>query len=410
MFIDSHKLNKSDIFSENNIFYNDNKQYFNTTIKKKKNKKYSYSCNSKLLLNTLKDFSVKFDLDDLNKTKSLKFVLSFDELISIIKYTLEAQIKLYNIIKDEPGNTKSIIQEFINSLNYYIYSYEKVEQINSNGKSKIDIKCSSDKENININLNNGKNKNLIKIMNKSQSYWIDDRKNINNQNKKKEKYKEEKISQENIKLKNNNSNNFIQTSKSYYRRNKGSKLFSPEKNKIKDKYSNNEERRKNRKNTREEKSHQPLFTDFSKNNKDNIQKKKFNKSTEKRKSVKIIKKKNENKSLSIYTACENLKSSSFIFNKNRHKEFSSTEQFDKNDFKKKNNNYDSNNNINKKKESNNKIMYYNQNMMFGVKKQIITSNVPKPSSLANKFLQNGRKFITEFNGIKEEERKKQYYS
>ena len=410
MFIDSHKLNKSDIFSENNIFYNDNKQYFNTTIKKKKNKKYSYSCNSKLLLNTLKDFSVKFDLDDLNKTKSLKFVLSFDELISIIKYTLEAQIKLYNIIKDEPDNTKSIIQEFINSLNYYIYSYEKVEQINSNGKSKIDIKCSSDKENININLNNGKNKNLIKIMNKSQSYWIDDRRNINNKNKKKEKYKEEKIAQENIKLKNNNSNNFIQTSKSYYRRNKGSKLFSPEKNKAKDKYSNNEERRKNRKNTREEKSHQPLITDFSKNNKDNIQKKKFNKSTEKRKSVKIIKKKNENKSLSIYTACENLKSSSFIFNKNRHKEFSSTEQFDKNDFKKKNNNYDSNNNINKKKESNNKIMYYNQNMMFGVKKQIITSNVPKPSSLANKFLQNGRKFITEFNGIKEEERKKQYYS
>ena len=410
MFIDSHKLNKSDIFSENNIFYNDNKQYFNTTIKKKKNKKYSYSCNSKLLLNTLKDFSVKFDLDDLNKTKSLKFVLSFDELISIIKYTLEAQIKLYNIIKDEPDNTKSIIQEFINSLNYYIYSYEKVEQINSNGKSKIDIKCSSDKENININLNNGKNKNLIKIMNKSQSYWIDDRRNINNKNKKKEKYKEEKIAQENIKLKNNNSNNFIQTSKSYYRRNKGSKLFSPEKNKAKDKYSNNEERRKNRKNTREEKSHQPLITDFSKNNKDNIQKKKFNKSTEKRKSVKIIKKKNENKSLSIYTACENLKSSSFIFNKNRHKEFSSTEQFDKNDFKKKNNNYDSNNNINKKKESNNTIMYYNQNMMFGVKKQIITSNVPKPSSLANKFLQNGRKFITEFNGIKEEERKKQYYS
>ena len=408
MLIDSHKLNKSDIFSENNLFYNENKQYFNTTIKKKKNKKYSYSNNQKLLLNALKDFSVKYDLDESKMTKSLKFILSFDELISIIRYTLETQIKLYNSLKDDSEDMKNIRHEFLNNLNYYIYSYEKVEQINTDVKSKINIKSNSDKENININLNNGKNKKLIKIMNKSQSYWIDDRKNGNNQNKKIEKYKEEKIAQENIK--NNNSNNYIKTSKSYYRRNKGPKLFSPEKNKIKDKNPNNEEKRNNRKNIRDEKSHQPINTDFSQNPKDNIAKKKFNKSTEKRKSVKIIKKKNENKSLSIYTACENLKSSSFIFKKNRHREFNSTEQCDRNDFKKKKNNYDSNNNINKKKGSNNKIMYYNQNMMLGVKKQIITNNVPKPSNLANKFLQNGRKFITEFNGIKEEERKKQYYS
>ena len=408
MFIDSHKLNKSDIFSDNNIFYNENKQYFNTTIKKKKNNKFSYSNSPKLLLNTLKDFSVKYDLEDLNMIKSQKFVISFDELISIIRYTLEAQIKLYNILKDESDNTKNITQEFINNLNYFFYSYEKVEQINP-GAKKSNNKSISDKENININLNNGKNKSLIKIMNKSQSYWIDERKNGNNQNKKMEKYKEEKIVQENIKLKNNNSNNFIQTSKSYYKRNKGSKLFSPNKNKIKEKFIDNEEKRKNRKSIREGKSHLPINTDFSQNNKDNITKKKFNKSTEKRKSVKIIKKKNENKSLSIYTACEHLKSSSFIFKKNKPRELTSTEKCDINDLKKNNNNYDSNNNVNKKKESK-KIMYYNQNMMLGVKKQIITNNVPKPSNLANKFLQNGRKFITEFNGIKEEERKKQYYS
>jgi hypothetical protein len=48
-------------------------------------------------------------------------------------------------------------------------------------------------------------------------------------------------------------------------------------------------------------------------------------------------------------------------------------------------------------------------MMIGVKKYVITSNLPKPSNLANKLLQNGRKFITEFNGIKEEEKKKQYF-
>ena len=48
-------------------------------------------------------------------------------------------------------------------------------------------------------------------------------------------------------------------------------------------------------------------------------------------------------------------------------------------------------------------------MMLGVKKKVIINNMPKPSNLANKLLQNGRKFITEFNGIKEEERKKQFY-
>ena len=58
------------------------------------------------------------------------------------------------------------------------------------------------------------------------------------------------------------------------------------------------------------------------------------------------------------------------------------------------------------KKSNKKIVYYDHNLNLNVKKQIIGGNVFKPSTFANKLLQNGMKYITEFNGIKEEERKK----
>ena len=91
---------------------------------------------------------------------------------------------------------------------------------------------------------------------------------------------------------------------------------------------------------------------------------------------------------------------------NKKREFACTEKLEKTD----KNIYNSSISINfgKKKESKN-MFFSNKNINMGVKKKIITSNVPKPSNLSNKLLQNGRKFINEFNGIKEEERRKQYY-
>ena len=405
MFIDSNEMNRTDIFSSSILYYDENKQYFNTTIKKKKNSKYSNSNNENILLNSLKNYSVKYELENQEIPKSYKYVITFDELISLIRFTLESQIKIDQSLKNDSENLTNLSKEFINNLSYYIYSYEKVEKITQEIKSKKKFKSPSDKENISINSNIRKTKKPIKLMNKSSSsYWVNTKKSKNNEIKR----KEEKNEKQNKKSKNISENNGIQTSKSYYRRNLGPKLFSPEKNKIKGKNKN--ENKKSLLNRSVEKRHNTLLSDFSTNTRDSSVKKRLNKSTERRKNVKEDKNRNENKSISIYTACENMKSSSFILKCNKNKESVFTEQGEKRKIKKSGNNYDSNNNIDfNKRKDNKKIIYYNQNMMLGVRKQIINSNVPKPSSLANKLLQNGRKFITEFNGIKEEERKKLYY-
>ena len=66
---------------------------------------------------------------------------------------------------------------------------------------------------------------------------------------------------------------------------------------------------------------------------------------------------------------------------------------------------DERNKINKKESEK---INYDSNIIFDARKQIIVGNFVKPSTFANKLLQNGRKYITEFNGIKEEEKKKQF--
>lgn len=411
MLLKSHDLNKSDIISQNSIYYDENKQYFNTSIKKKIKIKNSNIKDTNILINALKDFSVKYELNYRKIMKVQKFVISFDELISLIRFTLESQRQLNNCIKNDLHNSKNLSQEFINELIYYFFTYEKVEKISPDNKIHKQNKSLSEKENININSINGGDKNIISIINKSPSYWLAEKEPCYNEKKKKEKYKDEKNEANN--MKNNNSNNSMHASKSYYRRNKGPKLFSPEHNKIKEKYKKTEKKQKKSLNKSVEKRNNTIDSNFLSNNNNNYEsttKNRLSNNNEKRKSAKLVKTQKEYKNLSIYTACESLKSSSYIF-KNKKKQFSCTQQYQKGEIKKKNNNYDSHNNINcEKKKENKKIIYYNQNMILGIKKHIITNNVPKPSNLANKLLQNGRKFITEFNGIKEEERKKQYYS
>ncbi len=395
MFTDSQELNKSDLIFRNKA-YEENRLYFNTTIKKIKNKKYSESNEQNLLIDCLKDFSVKYEFDDKIIPKSQKFVITFDQLISLIRFSLQSQIKLANCLKVDLENSKNLSEEFINNLTNYINSYEKVEKINPNIKRK-----SSEKENIGIIANNVKKNKSINQMNKSSSYWIAGKKSIKKDNKKdnrkKNMKKEEKIEQTNLKKKNNRSNNnFIKTSNSYIRGNLAQKLISPKNNKNKEKNKKFETKPKNLLNRSVDRRHKAILSDLSPNDKNHLSKIN-NKSSEKRKIRKPSNNKRHNKTLSIYTACENLRSTSFLFKNNKNKGFS-TENFGKEDI---NYNFE-------KKEEGNKIIYYNKSMILGVKKQIINSNVIKPSSFANKLLQNGRKYITEFNGIKEAERKKQY--
>ena len=410
MLEEKNELNISDCHQKKENYFNENKKYYNTTIRKKKLVKSFTINNQNLLLDYLKDFSVKYEMDEKLISKDIKFVITFDELISLIRYSLESQIKINEHSKDETDYLKTLSQDFINDITHYIYSYEKVEKIEK-PLSKNKDTSNSNKENINVNGNNKKNKkSLCSIISKSPSYWAESQKTRNNKNK---VINEEKSTLNN--RANKNKNNF--ESKNSYRRTVVHKLFSPKnEDKFKNKFPKNDNKSKKVLNRSAAKRYTSILSDTSNNNK----KKKINKSGEKRKSVIMDKtKKNENKNLSIFTACETLKSSSFIL-KNRNNSFFSTEHYDKNDNKKNANNYNSNINLNDKnckshynisvnKKSDTKIVYYDQNLNLNVKKQIIMGNVFKPSTFANKLLQNGMKYITEFNGLKEEEKKKQLY-
>ena len=128
------------------------------------------------------------------------------------------------------------------------------------------------------------------------------------------------------------------------------------------------------------------MSDFkNKNNIEENKKGKLNKSTEKRKkgNNNINEDKNGRKSLSIITVCENLKNG-------KSRRFSCIVQ--------------EKNKIN--------LNYYNSNTRIydniGVRKQIISNNIIKPSTMANKLLQKGIKYITDFKDLKEEESRKRY--
>ena len=132
----------------------------------------------------------------------------------------------------------------------------------------------------------------------------------------------------------------------------------------------------------------------------NNRKGKINNNSEKRRLTKdetIPENKSKN-SISIYSVCENLKASSSLLKSSKSRKLSCTEQ--------NNNKINMNNNYNFNTKKDNKVIYYDQKMNIGVKKQIISNNVIRPSNMANKLLQKGIKYITEFKDIKKEEETK----
>ena len=226
---------------------------------------------------------------------------------------------------------------------------------------------------------------------------VEERKSKNSLNKKEEKIKNKEFSIH-IKNKRLSNNSLIRNSSSYYKKNNNSHFFSKENSKIKEKNRNNKFKQKIL-NRSFEKRHKIIY------NTERPKKRIKNSSLSKEETSKIEENKTENKKLSIFTACENIKNSNSLL-KNKNRILACNE---KQCNKKESNYYESNKNIhNKSKKDNKHIIYNNQNLVIGVKKTIL-NNPFKPWNLANKLLQNGRKYITEFNGIKDEEKRKLFY-
>ena len=427
MFVDYFNSFNSNFeaLSNSNSFTDKGKTYYETTIKKKKINSFSHINESNSLLNALRKFSVKFELNDKKIFKDYKFVISFDELISLIRYSLESQIKLNNFLEDKSENIKAFTDEFINNISNYIYSYEKVEKITPISKFSNKIKFSSNKENININTDRTNRTNKVtnkkpSCLVKSSSCWVNHGTTKIKQNKKKSTFirnfqtnlKNNKTTNNSNKANNNtninknkniNSDEANNNTKSYFRRKNYenlSNIFSPiKKLNTKDSKIKVVKTRMN-KSTERRDNHKSPYNDYFKNNKESSQKINPNKSMEKRNNNKSDEKKeNESKPISIFSACEYLKSSSFVL-KNKNNDENNTE---------KKINYNSVNSMNNSKNEDKKVVYYDRNMTLGIRKKIIKANVPRPSNYANKLLEKGIKFITDFNGLKEEEQRKKYH-
>lgn len=434
MLVDNYRS----IYSHLAILSNDDsipikKRIYYATAYKNKNENIIPNGNdSDSLIDALRNFSVKYELDDKKLLKNYKFVISFDDIIFLIKYCLESQKKLNEYNSENMNNIKYFTDIFINKISNYIYSYEKVEKIEPKFTINRTMKLSSNKEN-NNNFNNNthkknKKKSSISIV-KSSSCWVNIKKMKVKQNKSKEvlhrnyvsnlKNNKRTINTTNInnKTKNTTKNsikkdiNIISDednnyTKSYYKRKNFSTIFFPEKKANK---KDNEKIKVTKctiNKSMERRNSKSPYNGYLKNNihnKENSKNINTNKSLEIRKNHKSDNK-NDTKPITIFSACEFIKSSSFIL-KNKNKDENKLD---------KTSNYNSNSSvidtsdINSKKNGN-KIVFYDKDIMLGIRKKIIKGNVPRPSNYANKLLEKGIKYITDFNGLKEEEQKKKFH-
>ena len=121
MSIDTNRLNETEIIYPSELSSDDKNIYNDSADKNINDNKYSSVNKSNILLNVLKDFSVRYDLDDKKIMKSKKFILSFEDLISLVKFALEFQIKINNSLNLK-DYLNEISQDFINNLSYYVFS------------------------------------------------------------------------------------------------------------------------------------------------------------------------------------------------------------------------------------------------------------------------------------------------
>ena len=205
MLIDDYNSNNinQNILQRNESFRLKKKLYYEKAIKNKSNNNFFIDIDSNSLINALRNFSVKYELEDKKIFSDYKFVISFEDLINLIRYCLDFQKTLHEFEIEETNKINSFTQNFIKNISNYINSYEKVEKVNPMPKNSYKNKYTLNNANINFNthkVNNRKSSSIIK----SSSCWID----LAKTKMKLPKYKQNITKNFQTNLKNNkNSNN-----------------------------------------------------------------------------------------------------------------------------------------------------------------------------------------------------------
>ena len=413
-----------------------NKNYFQKTQDlnniSNKNLKNFHSNQANILLNSLQDFYNRYEKDDRKILSNNKFIISFQEIISLIREAMVAQQQIDNIIYNNIDDNKNINniniqkinQKYITDLSYNIFSFEKIDMgygFNIKKKKKIysnispnNYKFQNDSKlkkssNISISPNNIKKEINTIFENIYKEVFINGNDNpFNNierkNNKKKSKNKNHNHERNKSAFINNNIKNISPLKYHKVSKNKDNQRINNTvintniKNNISYNHSNI-----NINNNYNSKG----YNSFS-SNKNNFENKGKNDNKKVRKS-KTFKNKNKGKdklkSSNIYMACQKI---DMIKNSGN-----------KNILSRSNNNYFNNNETFMKKSLKslglrdlyNSINYTDiigyEELKFntGIKK-IIVSNTHKPSNLANKLLISGQKYIDDFKEINEGTKRK----
>ena len=393
----------------------------------------------KILLNSLKFFFDAYETKNLQKSSKIKFIISFEEIISLINETLISQQKIDNLIYNDKSDNSDIIiqkinQNFISYLSNSIYTLEIYERnFLSNQRSK--------RQNSNYNFyslkipkkkkkpqsyksqisspSNIKNKINYIFENIYQEVFINDDNQMKNAKKKKKEIS--------TKSSNNNNDDKMQRTKSailgkknnsplnYYIGSKNNDLNST-KNKRLFKTSNGNNMNintnanitffENKYNTGSSNNKRIALNGYnSEKNKGGTINFKEGKKNKK-------KDKNKLKCSDIYLACENISKIKSIGNMKTLRRKQNQNHFQFNEF-------DDKDSILKKSLKNiakgikdicnnsNEIIGYEEiNLRGSGIKKIIVSNTHKPSNFTNQLLISGKKCINEFKELKQEEVKR----
>ena len=103
--------------------------YIDDNTLKNNNKSNIIFDNSNILLNSLKFFFNAYEMKNQQKSSKIKFIISFEEIISLINETILSQQKVDNLIYNDKNNNNDIIiqkinQKFISYLSNSIYTLE----------------------------------------------------------------------------------------------------------------------------------------------------------------------------------------------------------------------------------------------------------------------------------------------
>ena len=107
--------------------------YIDDNTMKNNNKNNIYFDHSNILLNSLKFFFNAYEMKNQQQSSNIKFIISFEEIISLINETILSQQKVDNLIYNDKDDNNEIIiqkinQKFISYLSNSIYTLELLDK------------------------------------------------------------------------------------------------------------------------------------------------------------------------------------------------------------------------------------------------------------------------------------------